>query len=110
METLLMVFIGLVAVALMIIAAGIGAVAWYLVLLLRELNAITRRLHEAGEAAAGDLAELRETIRAGSSRLGSIWDILLGLAAARFNPPARKKPRVSRVRVEDMRGMGGSEE
>jgi hypothetical protein len=109
METLLMVFIGLVAISLMLIAAGIAGVAWYLIKLLQELNIITRRLHEAGEVAAGDLIELRETLRAGSSRLGSIWDILLGLVAARFSPPARRKPRVTRVRVEDVREAGSEE-
>jgi hypothetical protein len=65
METLLMVFIGLVAVALVVIAAGVGAVAWYLVRLLRELDLLTRRLHEAGELVADDLALVRRELKLG---------------------------------------------
>lgn len=65
MEVLITIFIGLVAVALIIIAAGIGAVAWYLVKFLQELTIITRRLHEAGEIVAADLAEVRSVVKQG---------------------------------------------
>ncbi len=65
METLLVIFIGLVAVALVIIAAGIGAAAWYLVRFLEELTVITKRLHEAGEVVAEDVARLRSQLQGG---------------------------------------------
>ena len=64
-NTLLMVFIGLVALALVIIAAGIGLVAWYLSIFLGELTIITRRLHEAGEVVAEDVARLRVQLQSG---------------------------------------------
>lgn len=64
-NTLLIVFIGLVALALIVIAAGIGAVAWYLSIFLGELTSITRRLHEAGEVVAEDVARLRGELRSG---------------------------------------------
>ncbi len=57
-DTLLIVFIGLVALALVVIAAGIGAVAWYLSIFLGELTIITKRLHEAGEVVAEDVARV----------------------------------------------------
>ena len=60
-----MIFIGLVAVALVIIAAGIGAAAWYLVRFLEELTVITKRLHEAGEVVAEDVARLRTQLQGG---------------------------------------------
>ncbi len=64
-NTLLMVFIGLVALALIIIAAGIGAVAWYLSIFLSELTVITKRLHEAGEVVAEDVARVRAGLQNG---------------------------------------------
>ena len=64
-NTLLMVFIGLVALALIIIAAGIGLVAWYLSIFLSELTIITKRLHEAGEVVAEDVARVRAQIQNG---------------------------------------------
>lgn len=60
-----MVFIGLVAVALVVIAAGVGAAAWYLVRFLDELTVITKRLHEAGEVVAEDVARLRGQLQGG---------------------------------------------
>jgi len=60
-----MVFIGLVALALVVIAAGIGAVAWFVVRLLAEVTIITRRLHQAGEIVAEDVAQLRSQIKGG---------------------------------------------
>ena len=60
-----MIFIGFVAVALVVIAAGIGAAAWYLVRFLDELTVITKRLHEAGEVVAEDVARLRTQLRGG---------------------------------------------
>lgn len=60
-----MVFIGLVALALVIIAAGIGAVAWYLSIFLSELTLITRHLHEAGEVVAEDVARVRQQLQSG---------------------------------------------
>jgi hypothetical protein len=92
-DTLLMVFIGLVALALIIIAAGIGAVAWYLSILLREITVITQRLHEAGEAAAADVARLREGVIAGGGRIASAWDVFVALVASRLSPPKRRAPR-----------------
>lgn len=67
-NTLLMIFIGLVAVALIVIAAGIGLVAWYLSKFIEELTTVTRRLHEAGEVAAADINALREGIKAGGTQ------------------------------------------
>lgn len=64
-NTLLLVFIGLVALALVVIAAGIGLVAWYLSIFLGELTLITKRLHEAGEVVAEDVARLRAELRSG---------------------------------------------
>lgn len=92
-NTLLMVFIGLVALALIIIAAGIGAVAWYLSKLIAEITIITRRLHEAGEVAAADLARLRQGVIAGGGRMASAWDMFVALVARRLSPPKRRAPR-----------------
>ena len=92
-NTLLMVFIGLVALALIIIAAGIGAVAWYLSKLIAEITVITRRLHEAGEVAAEDLARLRQSVIAGGSRIASAWDVFLALVMGRLAPPRRRAPK-----------------
>lgn len=92
-NTLLMVFIGLVALALIIIAAGVGLVAWYLSKLMAELTIIARRLHEAGEVAAADVARLREGVIAGGGRIASAWDVLVALVASRLAPPKRRAPR-----------------
>ncbi len=62
---MLMVFIGLVALALVVIATGIGLVAWYLSKFIAELTIITRRLHEAGEVVAEDVARLRGQLQDG---------------------------------------------
>lgn len=67
-DTLLMMFIALVAFALIIIAVGIGLVAWYLSIFLGELTLITRRLHEAGELVAEDLSELRQAVKGGGTQ------------------------------------------
>lgn len=64
-NTLLMVFIGLVALALVVIAAGVALVAWCLSVFLGELTVITKRLHQAGEVVAEDVAYLREEIKTG---------------------------------------------
>lgn len=64
-NTLLMVFIGLVALALVGIAAGVIAVAWALTKFLDELTVITKRLHDAGEVVAEDMARMRAEIRSG---------------------------------------------
>ena len=101
-NTLLMVFIGLVALALIIIAAGIGAVAWYLSKLIAEITVITRRLHEAGEVAAADLQALRQGVIAGGGRIMAAWDMLVALVAHRLAPPRRRAPkREARAREED---------
>ena len=92
-NTLLMVFIGLVALALIVIAAGIGAVAWYLSKLIAEITVITRRLHEAGEVAAADLARLRRGVIAGSGRVASAWDMFVALVAGSLSPPRRRAPK-----------------
>jgi membrane protein implicated in regulation of membrane protease activity len=65
METLLVIFIGLVAAALVVIAAGVGVAAYVIVKFLQELTVITRRLHAAGEIMAGDLAEVRQQLKGG---------------------------------------------
>lgn len=62
MEVLLVIFIGMVAVALVIIAAGIGAVAWYLSRLLMEINIIVRQLHSAGEGGAQFIYQIAKNI------------------------------------------------
>ena len=92
-NTLLMVFIGHVALALVIIAAGIGAVAWYLSKLIAEVTVITRRLHEAGEVAAADLQALRESVIAGGGRIASAWDMFAALVMGRLAPPRRRAPK-----------------
>jgi hypothetical protein len=92
-NTLLMVFIGLVALALIIIATGIGLVAWYLSKFIRELTVITQRLHEAGEVAAADLVRLREGVMAGGSRIASAWDVFVALVANRLTAPKRRAPK-----------------
>ena len=78
-NTLLMVFIGLVALALVVIATGIGLVAWYLSKFIQELTVVTRRLHEVGEVAAADLQALREGVIAGGSRIASAWDVMIAM-------------------------------
>jgi len=87
-DTLLLVFIGLVAVALIVIAAGIALVAWYLSKFIDELTTVTRRLHEAGEAAASDINALREGIKAGGSQF--IYQITKKLWPKKTTP--RKSP------------------
>jgi hypothetical protein len=106
-NTLLMVFIGLVALALVSIAAAIGLVAWYLSKLIEELTAVTRRLHEAGEVAAADLQALREGVMAGGSRIASAWDVFLALVASRFSAPKRRAPK-RETRIRDIREESGS--
>ncbi|HEV7449482.1 MAG TPA: hypothetical protein VGP13_03010 [Candidatus Paceibacterota bacterium] len=93
METLLVIFIGLVAVALVVIAAGIGAVAWYLVKLLQELHTITKRLHEAGELVAEDVARLRSQVMGGGGQFiytlaKNIWPIKR--PTTRRSPPSQE--------------------
>jgi len=87
-NTLLMIFIGLVALALVIIAAGIGLVAWYLSKFIQELTVVTKRLHEAGEAAASDINALREGIKAGGSQF--IYQITKKIWPKKTTP--RKSP------------------
>lgn len=84
-NTLLLVFIGLVAIALIVIAAGIGLVAWYLSLFLSELTIVTKRLHEAGEVVAEDVSRLREQLTSGQ--------FIYGLAKTIW--PKKKTPRKS---------------
>ncbi len=60
-----MIFIGLVALALVAIAAAIAVVAWYLVKLLDEVTIVTQRLHHAGEIVAEDMARIKDQLQGG---------------------------------------------
>jgi hypothetical protein len=88
MENLLTIFIGMVAMALVIIAAGIGAVAWYLVKLIAVVTTLLRRLHEAGEVVAEDLVELK-----GALATGGIAQFIYQLTKTLW--PKKKIPRKS---------------
>ncbi len=85
-QTLLMVFIGLVALALVGIALSIGSVAWFIVKLLRELNSIAEDVHEAGKVVTSDLNELRGEIR----REGFKAKMLFQMLAKIFTQSTRK--------------------
>lgn len=54
-EFLLMVFIGLVAVAFVVIATSIGLVAWHVIKLLTEVEKIVDELHVAGVRAIKEI-------------------------------------------------------
>lgn len=97
-QALLLVFIGLVSLALVAIAAAIVFVAWRLVKLLEEVHSITQDLHNVGRSVAGDVQGLRENIKKSEHTLAEFISHLV----RSFIPPSRRKiHRKTKEEVQD---------
>jgi hypothetical protein len=84
-QTLLIIFIGLVALSLVAIAVSIGIVAWRAAVLLKELDLIAAEVRSMGEKAAADIDAVRAKLTSGRFGLLSLLGLTRRTHRARRN-------------------------
>ena len=100
-QTLLMVFIGLVALALVAIAGAIVFVAWQLIRLIKEILSITQDVHTLGAQASSDMRAFREKVARSDWSLTSVLVFLGSLVVGKFQKRRRTNSTKAEKDVKD---------
>lgn len=92
-QTLLVLLLAILTISWVSIAVVVVFIGMRVLRVLTEVEMLAARLRVAGEAAAADVAELRERLRAEGSKVRGIVDFVLGFAMRKVSSRRRlKKP------------------
>ncbi len=97
-ETLLIVLIAILAMSWLAVAVVVVLIGLRVLRLIDELQQIAKRLRLAGEAAAADVAQLRERLKDEGAKVRGIVDYALGFFMKKL--PAKRRKRVAIVKED----------
>ena len=85
------IFFFITAVVVIIIGVGSAIVLYYLVLILRDIRAITKKVRSATDVIGEDLTELHTTLKSEGLRMRHVFDSLLTFVTGGIYGKSRKK-------------------
>jgi hypothetical protein len=93
-QTLLVIFIGMLAVAWFAMGVVVVVLGVRLLKILEEIHVLVSRVRKTGEAAIDDVDELRDKLRAEGNKVRALFDLLVNFASKRFKTRAPRKKEV----------------
>jgi hypothetical protein len=90
-ETLLLVFIGMVAVAWFAMGVVAVLIGIRLIAILDEMQVLVGRVRATGEHVMDDVEAMRESARAQGAKVSALFEFLMGLATRRLRKRTKNK-------------------
>ena len=85
------IFFFITAVVVIIIGVGSAVVLYYLVLILRDIRAITKKVRSASDVIEQDFTDLHATLKSEGLRMKHVLDTLLAFVTGGIYRKSRKK-------------------